>query len=149
MYVMGMSLVKVYKSLIRLASGALSIPLLMCMFKAFSVLFHCNKTSTTQKLWVISLVLDPEAKSSLEITNPTSFTISCQWRVNTLKCCPRVSLEASLPTGLWLLLPAGCLAIPGPLGPIILKSKPLVSNSVPGFGSRLLVLPLTSGEHTG
>ena len=119
------------------------------MSKTFFVLFHCNKTSATQKLWVISLVLDPEAKLSLEIMNSTLFTISCQWRVNISKCCPRMSLVASWPTGLWLLLPAGCLAIPGPLDPIILKSKPLVSNSVPAFGSRLLALPLTSGERIG
>ena len=36
MYVVGMGLAKVYKALIRLASGALS--------EAFSVIFHFNKT---------------------------------------------------------------------------------------------------------
>ena len=53
MYVVGVGLVKVYKALIRLASGALSILLLMSMSEAFSVLFHCNKNSATQKLRVI------------------------------------------------------------------------------------------------
>ena len=53
MYVVGVGLVKVYKALIRLASGALSILLLKSMSKAFSVLFHYNKTSATQKLCVI------------------------------------------------------------------------------------------------
>ena len=49
MYVVGVGLVKVYKALIRLASGALSIPLLMSMSEAFSVSFHCNKTYATQE----------------------------------------------------------------------------------------------------
>ena len=42
-----MGLVKVYKALIRLASGALDIyiiPLLMSMSEAFSVLLYFNKT---------------------------------------------------------------------------------------------------------
>ena len=39
--------------LLRLARGALSVPLLMSMSESFSVLFHCNKASATQKLWVI------------------------------------------------------------------------------------------------
>ena len=50
MFVVGVNLVKVYKAWIRLASEALSVPLLMSMSEAFSVLFHCNKTSATQKL---------------------------------------------------------------------------------------------------
>ena len=50
MYVVGVGLVKVYKALIKLASGALSVPLLMSMSQTFCVLFHCNKTSATQKL---------------------------------------------------------------------------------------------------
>ena len=71
-----MGLVKVYKALIRLVSGAPSVPLLMSMSEASSVLFHCNNTSATQKLRVIKPVPCPEAKtSSSEITNPTSFTI--------------------------------------------------------------------------
>ena len=53
MYVVGVGLVKAYKALIKLASGALSVPLLMFMSQTFSVLFHYNKTSATQKLWVI------------------------------------------------------------------------------------------------
>ena len=39
MYVVGMGLKKVYKALIKLARGALSIPLLMSVSEAFSVLF--------------------------------------------------------------------------------------------------------------
>ena len=66
--------------LLRLASGAFFIPLLMSVSEAFSVSFH-----TLLKLWYtkalewLSLVPGPEAKSSsLEITNPTSFTVSYQ-----------------------------------------------------------------------
>ena len=33
--------------------GALSVPLLMSISEAISVLFHCNETSAAQKLWVI------------------------------------------------------------------------------------------------
>ena len=47
---MGVGLVKVSKALIRLAGGALFVPLLMSMSEAFSVLRHCNKTSATEKL---------------------------------------------------------------------------------------------------
>ena len=36
MYVVGMGLVKVYKALLRLARGSLSVPLLMSMSEAFS-----------------------------------------------------------------------------------------------------------------
>ena len=58
------------------------------------------------------------------------------------------SLElGSLITGLWLLLPAGSLAVSGPLSPVVLKSKALVSDLFPVFGSGLLVLSLTSHEH--
>ena len=39
MYAVGVGLVKVYKALIRLVRGALSIPLLISMSEAFSVLF--------------------------------------------------------------------------------------------------------------
>ena len=46
---MGIGLVKIYKALIRIVSGALSIPLLMSVSEAFSCPFHCNK-SATQKL---------------------------------------------------------------------------------------------------
>ena len=53
MHVVGVGLVKVYKDLIRLASGSLSVPLLMSMSEAFFVLFHCNKTSATRKLCMI------------------------------------------------------------------------------------------------
>ena len=44
---MGVGLVKLFKALVRLASGALC-RLLMSMSEAFSVLFHCNKASATQ-----------------------------------------------------------------------------------------------------
>ena len=40
MYVVGMGLVKVYKALIRLASGGLSVPFLMSMSEASSVPFY-------------------------------------------------------------------------------------------------------------
>ena len=40
MYVVGVDLTKVYKALLRLARGALSIPLLMSMLEAFSVCFY-------------------------------------------------------------------------------------------------------------
>ena len=39
MYVVGVGLVKVYKALIRLVREALSVPLLMSMSEAFSVVF--------------------------------------------------------------------------------------------------------------
>ena len=46
---MGVGLVKVYKALLRLARGALSVPLPMSMSEGSSVLFHCNKTYATQE----------------------------------------------------------------------------------------------------
>ena len=49
MYVIGVGLVKVYKALLELVRGTLSVPLLMPVSEAFSVLFHCNKTSATKK----------------------------------------------------------------------------------------------------
>ena len=65
--------------LLRLASGALSIPLLMSMSEAFSVPFYTLiKLCYTKALEWSSLVPDPEARSSLEITNLTLFTISDQ-----------------------------------------------------------------------
>ena len=39
MYVVGVGLVKAYKALIKLASGALSVPLLMSVSETFSVPF--------------------------------------------------------------------------------------------------------------
>ena len=45
----GVDLVKVYKALITLERGALSIALLMSVSEVFS-LFHSNKTSATLKL---------------------------------------------------------------------------------------------------
>ena len=40
MYAVGVDLKKVYKALIRLARGALSVPLLLSMSEAFSVPFY-------------------------------------------------------------------------------------------------------------
>ena len=40
MYVVGVGLVKVYKALIRLVRGAVSVPLLMSMSEALPVTFH-------------------------------------------------------------------------------------------------------------
>ena len=74
---MGVGLVKVYKALIRLVMGALSIPFL-CLCQKLSLSFF-----TVIKLWshksseYSSPVPGPEAKSfSSEITNPTPFTLS-------------------------------------------------------------------------
>ena len=50
MYVVGVGLVKVYMALIRLARGALSVPLLMCISDAFFILVRCNKIFCSQKL---------------------------------------------------------------------------------------------------
>ena len=36
--------------LLRLVRGVLFVPLLMSVSEAFSVLYHCNKTSATQRL---------------------------------------------------------------------------------------------------
>ena len=77
MYVLGVGLVKAYKALIRLARGALSVPLLMSMSEAFSVPFHtliklCNTKILGPK--AKSMVHGPKAKSS-EIMNPTLFTV--------------------------------------------------------------------------
>ena len=48
--VVEVGLVKVYEALIKLTRGAFFLPQLMSMSEAFSALFHCNKTSVTQKL---------------------------------------------------------------------------------------------------
>ena len=57
MYVVGVDLVKVCKASIRrLVSGAPSVPLLMSMSEAFSVLLDHNKTSATQVSEAWSLV---------------------------------------------------------------------------------------------
>ena len=76
MYIVGMGLVKIYKALLRLARGTLSVLLLMSMSEAFSVpLLTLVKLCYTKALERSSLVPGPEAKSSSEITNPTSFTV--------------------------------------------------------------------------
>ena len=99
---------------LRLARGALSIPLLMSMSETFSVTFSLQYNSA-------SLVPGPKAKaSSLEITNPTSFTVSYQysfsfwrtiypslvlkkrgWEVHFLKPCLSESVF------IWLIFPGG------------------------------------------
>ena len=72
MYIVGMGLVKVYKGLLRLARGTLSVPLLMSMSEAFSApLLTLVKLCYTKALERSSLVPGPEAKSSSEISNPT------------------------------------------------------------------------------
>ena len=76
MYVVGMGLVKVHKALIRLSRGALSAPF-WCLCQKLSLsLFYFNKTLLHKRSWVIKQVPGPKAKSSSEITNPTSFTKS-------------------------------------------------------------------------
>ena len=81
MYVVAVGMKKVYKALIRLTRGAFSIPLLMSISEAFSASFlTLIKLCYWKALEWSSLVPGPEAKSSsLEITNPTSFTISYQY----------------------------------------------------------------------
>ena len=74
---------KVYKALIGLARGALSIALLMSVSEAFSVPFlTLIKLCYTKVLEWSSLVPRPEAKSSLEIMNPTLFTVSYQNQID-------------------------------------------------------------------
>ena len=74
---MGVGLKKVYNALIRLARGALSVPHLISMSEAFSVPFvTLIKLCYKKALEGSSLVPGPEAKSSSEIMNPTSFTVS-------------------------------------------------------------------------
>ena len=47
---MGVGLVKVYKSLIKLPSGVLPLGLLMSMSDTSSVIFQCNITIAAQKI---------------------------------------------------------------------------------------------------
>ena len=84
MYVVGVGLKKVYKALIRLAREAFSVPLLMSMSEAFSVTFlTLIKLCYTKALEWSILVSGLEAKSSLEITNPTLFIVSCHHSLGT------------------------------------------------------------------
>ena len=77
MYVVGVGLVKAYKALIRLARRALSGPLLMSVSETFSVPFLILiKLCCMKALQWSTMVPGPEAKSSLEVTNLTQFTIS-------------------------------------------------------------------------
>ena len=78
MYVVGVGLIKVNKALLRLARGALSVPLLMSMSEALPVPFHTLiKLCDTKPLEWSSLIPGLEAKSS-EIMNLTPFTVSYQ-----------------------------------------------------------------------
>ena len=68
--------------LLRLSRGALYVPFLMSMSEAFSVPFYTLiKLCYTKALEWSSLVPGPKAKSSSEITNLTSFTVSYQGQI--------------------------------------------------------------------
>ena len=82
MCVVGVGLVKVYKALIRLASGAFSIPLLISISETFSVLFHCNKTKALSNQALSPI---PKLNLLLEITNLTQFAVSCQGEASSVK----------------------------------------------------------------
>ena len=78
MYVVGVGLVKLYKALIRLARGAFSVPF-WCLCQKLSLpFFTVIKLLPHKSSEWSSLVPSPEAKSSSEISNLTSFTISYQ-----------------------------------------------------------------------
>ena len=62
------------KQLAKTSRGALSVPLLKSMSEAFWPFSYFNKTLLYKSSWVSKP--GPEAKSSSEIMNPTSFTIS-------------------------------------------------------------------------
>ena len=96
MSVVEVGLKKVCKVFIRIARGAFSIPLLMSMSEAFFVLF------IKVALEWSSLVPDPEAKSSSEIRNLTSFTISYHISVqfsSDAQSCPTLCdpMKSSMP----------------------------------------------------
>ena len=79
MYVVGVDLVNAHKALIRLVGEALSLPFLMSMSEASSVpFFTLIKLCYTKALERSSLVPGRKAKSSSEIMNPTSITVSYQ-----------------------------------------------------------------------
>ena len=72
--------------LLTLARGALSVPLLMSMSEALFVPFYTLiKVCYTKALKQSRLVPGPEAKSSLKIMNPTSFTVSYQCYVSSIQ----------------------------------------------------------------
>ena len=78
---MGVSLVKLYKALVRLVSGGILCPLPMSMSEDFFVSFLTwISLCYTKPLEWSSLVPGPEAKSSSEIMNLTSFTTSYHWK---------------------------------------------------------------------
>ena len=78
MYVVGVGLVTAYKALLRLASEAPSVLLAASMSEASLSFVTLIKLCYTKALKWSSLVPGPEAKSSLEITNLTLFTVSYQ-----------------------------------------------------------------------
>ena len=83
MYIVGVGLVKLYKALTRVVNQTLSVPLSDVCVRSFLCPFSSSKTSATQKLWVIKPSSWSEPKSSsLETTNPTLFTVSCNGDVH-------------------------------------------------------------------
>ena len=77
MYIVGVGLVKVYKALLRLMSGGTRHPPSDVYVRKFLChFFTLIKLCYTKALEWSRLVPGPKAKSVLEITNPTSFTIS-------------------------------------------------------------------------
>ena len=80
MYVVGMSLVKVYKALVKLVSGGILCPSSDVYGRSFLCPFsYFNKSLLHKTSKWSSLVPGPEAKSSSEIMNSTSFTTSYHW----------------------------------------------------------------------
>ena len=81
MYAVGVGLVKVYKSLIRLASGGtLCPPSDVCVRSFLCPFLHFHKTLLHKALEWSSLVPNPKAKSSSsEITNLIPFTVNYLW----------------------------------------------------------------------
>jgi len=80
--------------LLRIASGTLSVPLLMPMSEALSVRFHTLiKLCYTKALEWVSLVPGPKAKSSSEIKNLTPFTISYYQELNTQENWKHILIE--------------------------------------------------------
>ena len=75
---------KIYKALVRLPSGALSIPRTRPPSDVYVRRFLCpfNKTLLPKSSWVIKPGPWPKAKSTLEITNLTPFTISYHNQAN-------------------------------------------------------------------
>ena len=79
MYVVGVDLVKVCKAFVRLVSGGILCPLSDVYVRSFLCPFSLTNLCYTKPLEWSSLVPGPEAKSSSEIMNSTSFTTSYHW----------------------------------------------------------------------